>query len=89
MATDSALYRRKSNAKFKLDKIINKYLIIQIFSYASEQDLVMCYVPFISKSYRQLFIENYIALAKIVTCWKKAVMSESVLIKSEELVKLI
>jgi hypothetical protein len=53
--------------RFLLGKITNKYLIIEILAYSFEDfKQVFTYLHSSSRSMRQLLIENYIAIKKII-----------------------
>ena len=44
--------------KFQMGKIRSKYVIMDVFSYAGEQENIMRYLSLISRKYRQMCIEN-------------------------------
>jgi hypothetical protein len=51
----------------QLGKIINKYLIIDVFMYADQDNKIMKYLNGISKAYRLLLKNNYM-LIRNMTC---------------------
>ncbi len=71
-------------ATYRLGKLVSKYLIIIVFSYASELKDALPYMSHISRKFRVLLVENFSAIKRLVIkdAWRQRILKNSKLIQT-------
>ena len=52
-------------AKYRLGRVVSKYIILEILAYSQPKALAIKELPLVSKNLRNLFIKNFISVQQI------------------------